>query len=360
MTSIHGLTWVRHRFTPLFIKFAPPAVSDPRHPNYLREHILFVIISLGVTVGGLIVFLTVTELISRQFWLLLSVVIAVYLSCVFIFLVPKLPFVLRSSFVCVSLYVIGLSVLFSVGPFAASREWFFSFCIVSSLFLGWTGAFISLVIFTSTLITIGITIKSNYWEHLNITSSQLTDWFQTATDSFFLAVTLTILVTYIFQKLEDQIIEHQITESKLIRNEATLESFINNIPGRAFLKDEAGRYILANRQVLNDHGAKDLNELLMRNDFEVSDFSTANIRSDEDYFVRNSGQPITFEETKEIEGDESHFIAVKFPIESNGNPSGLVGGIAFDITDKKKTESELAESQKKYRLLADNVNDNIW
>ena len=42
-----------------------------------------------------------------------------------------------------------------------------------------------------------------------------------------------------------------------------------------------------------------------------------------------------------------------------GAPYGMVH-VCRDITERKRTEEALAESESKYRLLADNINDNIW
>ena len=43
----------------------------------------------------------------------------------------------------------------------------------------------------------------------------------------------------------------------------------------------------------------------------------------------------------------------------DGKPTDIVG-IWMDITDRRKIEEALRESEKKYRLLADNITDNIW
>ncbi len=43
----------------------------------------------------------------------------------------------------------------------------------------------------------------------------------------------------------------------------------------------------------------------------------------------------------------------------NENPAGIIG-VSRDISDRKQTEKALRESEKKYRMLAENANDVIW
>ena len=139
------------------------------------------------------------------------------------------------------------------------------------------------------------------------------------------------------------ITERRKVEESLKRNEATLKSFINNIPGRAFLKNGSGQYILVNRQYLGDLGLDSLDQITGNYDHDLFDRETANAHIKSDYQVRRTGQATTFEETMEVDGRVRTYLVVKFPIEKNGYTSGLIGGVAIDVTDRKEAEQDREE-----------------
>ena len=129
-------------------------------------------------------------------------------------------------------------------------------------------------------------------------------------------------------------------EASLRRNETTLNSFIDNIPGRAFLKNESGQYILVNRKYLDDLGLTSLDQVRGKDDHDLFDRETANVFVTNDYRVRRTGRPVTFEESLEIQGRTRFYLVVKFPIESNGSGSSLIGGVAIDVTEQKQAEQD--------------------
>ncbi len=96
----------------------------------------------------------------------------------------------------------GMAVIFAVNPFIASREWLLLFSIVASILLGWPGAIISILLNTTALIGIGVLLQYGFWGNLPVPGNSVSYWIQVALDIFFINVTATFFVTYLFFRLE--------------------------------------------------------------------------------------------------------------------------------------------------------------
>ncbi|WP_437765902.1 PAS domain-containing protein [Sorangium sp. So ce281] len=125
-----------------------------------------------------------------------------------------------------------------------------------------------------------------------------------------------------------------------------LLQLVDNARSSIFVKDTAGRYVLANRmhaQTMQKH----VLELIGRDEFELGALdpaATARIVAKERE-VLTGGQVMQFEEMVPIEGAQHHFFTVKFPIhDERGTPIGM-GGIVTDITSLKRAEAERAALQ---------------
>ena len=131
--------------------------------------------------------------------------------------------------------------------------------------------------------------------------------------------------------------------------EARSDAFMNNSPTVAFLKDDEGRLVYVNRGFEEVFGVrfKDVSGKLDRELF--AEDIAAEVRAN-DLAVLEANRPLQFEErVPSLEG-ERFWLVSKFPF-ADGSRRRFVGGVAVDITERKKAEDALRTSEDLFRDL---------
>jgi PAS domain S-box-containing protein len=127
-----------------------------------------------------------------------------------------------------------------------------------------------------------------------------------------------------------------------------LRSYADASLDAIYVKDRNSRWLFANPALQRITG-KPIAELLGKTDVEIysnPEIGRAIIANDKK--VMESGTPETFEEHVDLPDGRHFFISVKSPrFDEKGNVNGLLG-ISHDITNRKRRELQLKESQQKY------------
>jgi PAS domain S-box-containing protein len=152
------------------------------------------------------------------------------------------------------------------------------------------------------------------------------------------------------------ITERKRAEDRLRQYEFMVESAHDAI----FFKDRQNRYIIANKKTLESFGMS-REQVIGRNDYEImSETEQARQNIDDDQAVFKTGK--TKEIIKEMtaaNGEKRWFQAIKVPqFDENGEVIGIIG-IARDITEHKKAESALRESEARHKSMIELAPDVI-
>ncbi len=137
----------------------------------------------------------------------------------------------------------------------------------------------------------------------------------------------------------------------LQRNETRLQGMIDNCPALIYLKDTDGRFLLINRgcEAMMGVGRQRAAGQTVHDFFprEVADSMWAHDRE-----VLESGRALEWED--EISGPDGlrTYLTIKFPLVDGSGRKYAVGGFSTDITERKRAERALIESEQRFRSLS--------
>ncbi|MHB8835637.1 MAG: PAS domain-containing sensor histidine kinase [Candidatus Methylomirabilia bacterium] len=138
------------------------------------------------------------------------------------------------------------------------------------------------------------------------------------------------------------------------------EAILNNIPDIAWLKDDQGRFLVANAPFGRACGVAPA-DLIGQTDFDIWPRQLAErYRADDAEVMRSHTHKIVEEPLADKEGKTAWIETIKTPIiDEQGRVVGTTG-IARDITARKQAETALQASEKKFRTLFETANDAIF
>ncbi|MBN1414728.1 MAG: PAS domain S-box protein [Bacteroidales bacterium] len=128
-----------------------------------------------------------------------------------------------------------------------------------------------------------------------------------------------------------------------------LRIIIDNIPDLIYIKDKKSRFLNANRKQIKHLGAKDLQDVIGKTDFDFYTEQYASAYYSDEQRIFKTGVPIFDREEPTVneEGKILYLLTTKVPLhDTTGKITGIVG-IGRDITEKKLAENKLKESNKK-------------
>lgn len=154
----------------------------------------------------------------------------------------------------------------------------------------------------------------------------------------------------------EDITERKQIEEALRKERLLLRTLIDNLPDAIYAKDTSCRKTLANLADVHNMGLHSEAEVLGKDDFELYPKEVAEAFFADDQSVLQSGQPVLDREEYLFDenGEKRWLLTSKLPLlDERGQVAGLIG-IGRDVTDWKRAEDALRESEARYRSIFEN------
>jgi PAS domain S-box-containing protein len=142
----------------------------------------------------------------------------------------------------------------------------------------------------------------------------------------------------------EDITERHRAHEALRESEARLQAFTSHSPAVMFLKDREGRYRFVNARFLQRFGLR-RDQVIGRTDAQLFTSAQSGIFAASDAEVMARGVPLDFEETTQLVDGQRYSAVSKFPVFDREGAVVGVGGVATDITERRKVEQALREQR---------------
>jgi PAS domain S-box-containing protein len=162
-----------------------------------------------------------------------------------------------------------------------------------------------------------------------------------------------------FRGVDRDITDRRKAEQAIQDSERTLRQILDLVPHSIFAKDRVGRFLLVNQRCAELMGTT-LEEAVGKTQSELTpDPEECRILLEEDREVLDTDTPIWKREHTytDLEGQTHIEEAIKVPFDFPGTEEKVVLGICLDVTDRKRAEEALRESENHFRSLIEHSTD---
>jgi len=143
--------------------------------------------------------------------------------------------------------------------------------------------------------------------------------------------------------------------------EFLLRALIDCVPDYLFVKDTDGRFVVANQAVAADLG-RAAADLIGKTDFDLHSRELAEKFFANEQAVMESGEPkIDIEEFVVTSSGQKKWLATsKLPLRDAGGKISGVVGVCRDISERKRAEEALAESESRWNFALEGAGQGVW
>ena len=321
------------------------ALAADAQPAAWRARVFTVVLRIAAIFGTL-VYVPSVILATRAH--LPGVVLTDTLAMVFVFAMlfgTRIPYRTRAAIFCAAVYLLGCGLLVWVG--SLSHLYLVAFAVLTTLLLGVRAGITAAMLGTISVFVILSIGFAKVGSGIAVADYPLGGPGVVTMNFALVNFVLTIGVGAVLTTLERALADEIASGVSLERERATLRTFIDTVPDVAYMKDRDGRFQLVNAAAVEAAGFAHADAMLGTTVFDIYPKEFAEQVHADDMAVM-SGQIAMHRESTAtaVDGRAEWYLSAKVPIaDRNGDTTGLIG-ISRNITDRRRLEDELRQSQK--------------
>jgi two-component system cell cycle sensor histidine kinase/response regulator CckA len=160
-----------------------------------------------------------------------------------------------------------------------------------------------------------------------------------------------------FTKITRDLTERKRSADSLRSSEERFRAFMDHSPAASFIKDDDGRFLYVNATWRKQFDPEPV-DWLGKTDYDFWPRETAEyFRASDSECLKNNAPWQSEERGHSSAGEMQSWMVMKFPLNESGQRR--LGGIAWNITDRRRVQDALAESETRYRRLFEAAQDGI-
>ena len=144
--------------------------------------------------------------------------------------------------------------------------------------------------------------------------------------------------------------------ARLKASESRFSAIMRYLPGVAFLKKSSGEFVYVNETWERVSQIK-VKDIYGKSDEDMWPEDIAAQYKANDNTVITAKIPLHFMQTVPQDDGRHNWYTVKFPILEDSGDVVMIGGIGIDVTVREQMEKELHETEKRFKLLVDTMNE---
>ena len=152
--------------------------------------------------------------------------------------------------------------------------------------------------------------------------------------------------------------ERRRTLETIRENQSLIQGILDYTRSVIVVRDVQGRYIMVNREAEYVLGV-DSCEIIGKTPYDIHTRDKANRILTDDREVIGSRKLLQIEDQLNVKGEIRTYQGTRFPLLNASGEPYAVCTIAADITERKKAEQALRESEEKYRTLVESAGETI-
>ena len=153
---------------------------------------------------------------------------------------------------------------------------------------------------------------------------------------------------------ERKFAKHAVEES-----EGRLQAILDGSSAVIYVKDLQGKYLLINRQYETLFDV-DRDTVKGKTDYDIFPKEISDAFRKNDHLVMEAGRPLQSEEIAPHPDGPHYYVSNKFPLRNAEGEMYAVCGISTDITEWKKAEMAMQESEERFRQVVEIIKEVFW